>query len=167
MKKKHLRVIRMIQEKIPKDLLLNLMKEVDEAPTIKKVMELALTKPDSEVSPTKKKNIRRLLASGRLDRKVMVLDHDVEKQIDIFLQEEIDLAVKLGRLPKEAPTLELLNKKGQKYARRQERRLRREFLGEGSDVVDGAEDTPKDASEHPARPVDDGLLRIPGSEKGR
>lgn len=152
----------MIQERIPKDLLDNLMKEEVESPTLKKVFELALTKPDSEVPAKKKKHIRALLDSGRLDRKVMVLDPEVEKQIDEFFSKEIALAVKLGRLPKEAPVLESLQAKGTQYARRQERRLRSEFLGEDSNVDDGPEGKAQDESQHPARPVDDGLLRTPG-----
>jgi hypothetical protein len=152
----------MIQERIPQELLDNLMKEEVESPTLKKVFELALTKPDSEVPAKKKKHIRALLDSGRLDRKVMVLDPEVEKKIDEFISKEIALAVKLGRLPKEAPVLESLQAKGTQYARRQERRLRTEFLGEVSDVDDGPEGEAKDAPEHTARPVDDGLLRTPG-----
>lgn len=134
MNKKHLRVIKMIQEGIPQELLLNLTKKVTQAPTIKKVFEIALTKPDSEVSPRQKRNIQAMLDSGRLDREVEVLDYAVEKEIDAYISAEIDKAVKLGRLPKVAPQLETLKKKGIQYAKRQERRLRREFLGEDSDV---------------------------------
>lgn len=140
MNKKHLRVIKMIQEGIPKELLMRLTKKEIQAPTIKKVFELALTKPDNEVSPRQKRNIQAMLDSGRLDREVEVLDHEVEKQIDAYIAEEIDKAVKLGRLPKHAPTLNTLTKKGTQYAKRQERRLRREFLGEADDVAQTPED---------------------------
>jgi len=120
---------------------MSLTKKEIQAPTIKKVFELALTKPDDEVSPRQKRNIQAMLDSGRLDREVEVLDHEVEKQIDDYIAAEIDKAVKLGRLPAKAPQLNSLKKKGIQYAKRQEKRLRREFLGEGSDV---AETTPDD-----------------------
>lgn len=139
MNKKHLRVIKMIQEGIPQELLLNLTKKEIQAPTIKKVFELALTKPDNEVSPRQKRNIQAMLDSGRLDREVEVLDYEVEKEIDAYIAKEIDKAVKLGRLPAVAPQLETLKKKGIQYAKRQERRLRREFLGETDDVAEAKE----------------------------
>lgn len=129
----------MIQEGIPKELLMSLTKKEIQAPTIKKVFELALTKPDNEVSPRQKRNIQAMLDSGRLDREVEVLDYAVEKEIDAYITAEIDKAVKLGRLPAEAPQLKTLKKKGIQYAKRQERRLRREFLGETDDVAETTE----------------------------
>jgi len=140
MNKRHLRVIKQIQDGIPKELLMNLTKTELQSPTIKHVFELALTKPDSEVSPRQKRNIKAMLDSGKLDKEVEVLDHEVEKQIDEYFKREIDEAVKLGRLPAQAPVLETLNKKGNQYARRQERRLRREFTGEVSDVEGDSEE---------------------------
>jgi tRNA A37 N6-isopentenylltransferase MiaA len=151
MNKKHLRVIKMIQDGIPKDLLMNLTKKEIQAPTIKKVFELALTKPDDEVSPRQKRNIQAMLDSGRLDREVEVLDYAVEKEIDAYITAEIDKAVKLGRLPAQAPQLKRLKNKGIQYAKRQERRLRREFLGETSDVEDEAPDGKENASVNPSR----------------
>ncbi len=130
----------MIQDGIPKELLMRLTKTEIQAPTIKKVFELALTKPDDEVTPRQKRNIQAMLDSGRLDREVEVLDHEVEKLIDAYMTEEIAKAVKLGRLPKEAPVLNHLKNKGIQYAKRQERRLRSEFLGEGSDVDEASAD---------------------------
>jgi len=154
MKKKHLRVIEMIQEGIPKELLMNLTKKEIQAPTIKKVFELALTKPDDEVSPRQKRNIQAMLDSGRLDREVEVLDYEVEKEIEAYIATEIDKAVKLGRLPAQAPQLKTLKKKGIQYAKRQERRLRGLFLGENNDVEEATEhdqnveggDTPREAN---------------------
>jgi hypothetical protein len=158
MKKKHLRVIEEIQSRIPKELLMQLMKTETQSPTLKKVIELALTKPDSEIPAQKKKYLQALLDTGRLDRTVDVLDFDIEKQIDEFISEEIALAVKLGRLPKVAPN-ELLTKKGTQYARRTEARLRREFLGEGNDVDNVAKGDTQGKAEHPSRSSDDGFLR--------
>ncbi len=152
MKKKHLRVIRDIQDAIPRELLMRLTKKEMQAPTMKKVFELALTKPDSEVSPRQKRAIKAVLDSGRFDREVEVLDHEVEKEIDAIYEVEIAKAVKLGRLPKEAPQLKSLQNKGTQYARRQEKRLRAEFGAEDSDVVDEAKDDENNANGDPARP---------------
>lgn len=163
MRKKHLRVIQMIQEGIPKDLLMKLTKKETQAPTIKKVFELALTKPDDEVSPRQKRNIQAMLDSGRLDREVEVLDHEVEKQIDEYIAGEIAKAVKLGRLPKEAPKLKRLQSKGIQYAKRQEKRLRREFLGENGDVATATENDQEDQAKHPTRSSDDEALPIPSA----
>ena len=158
MKKKHLRVIQMIQEGIPRELLMNLTKKEIQAPTIKKVFELALTKPDDEVSPRQKRNMRAMLASGRLDREVEVLDHEVEKEIDAYFQAEIAKAVQLGRLPKEAPQLNRLKNKGVQYAKRQERRLRREFLGETNDVAAATPDDQNVTGSDTPRKANNGSL---------
>lgn len=140
MRKKHLRVIQMIQEGIPRELLMNLTKMEQQGATIRKVYEIALTKPDDEITPRQKRNIQAMLDSGRLDKEVEVLDEAVEKQIDEYMREEIDKAVKLGRLPKQAPVLKSLSKKGIQYAKRQERRLRREFGVKSDDVAETPED---------------------------
>lgn len=153
----------MIQEGIPKELLMKLTKKETQAPTIKKVFELALTKPDEEVSPRQKRNIQAMLDSGRLDREVEVLDHEVEKLIDEYIAKEIDKAVKLGRLPKQAPKLKTLQSKGIQYAKRQEKRLRREFLGEGGDVATATPDDQEDQAKHPSRSSDDEALPVPSA----
>lgn len=151
MKKKHLRVLKQIQDKVPPELLENLTHMVPQSPEVKRIFELALTKPDSEVSQRKKRAIRAMLDSGRLDREVEELDFEVEKKISDFYEKEIDLAVKLGRLPKSAPQLESLKNKGTQYARRQEKRLRAEFLGETDDVEPKKEDDQNNQGEHPSR----------------
>lgn len=167
MNKKHLRVIKMIQDGIPKELLMNLTKKEIQAPTIKKVFELALTKPDDEVSPRQKRNIQAMLDSGRLDREVEVLNYEVEKEIDAYIAAEIDKAVKLGRLPAVAPQLETLKKKGIQYAKRQERRLRREFLGEDSDVEEAPKhDQDIQGSNPPGKANHGGLPEFSGSALG-
>jgi len=156
----------MIQEGIPRELLMNLTKKEIQAPTIKKVYELALTKPDDEVTPRQKRNIQAMLDSGRLDREVEVLDEEVEKEIDAYMEAEIAKAVKLGRLPKEAPMLNSLKKKGNQYAKRQERRLRREFLGETDDVATATEDDQNNEAQHPAREADHEVLPAPSAAHG-
>lgn len=151
MRKKHLRVIQDIQRSIPRELLDKLMRKEIQAPTMIKVLQKALEQPDTEVSPRKKRAIRALLNSGNLDREVEVIDTEIEKVIDAFVSAEIDKAVKLGRLPKKAPMLESLQAKGTRYARRQEKRLRREFGVEALDVDDAPQDDPDDEAEHAPR----------------
>ena len=152
MKKKHLRVIREIQERIPRDLLMSLTKMEDQSPTVRKLFQKALEKPDSEVSQRQKRALKAMLESGKLDRTVEVIDKEVETLIDEFITEEIAKAVKLGRLPAEAPKLNTLSKKGNQYARRQEKRLRTEFGVESEDVESEAEDDQNNGGEHKARP---------------
>lgn len=146
MRKKHLRVIKQIQDGIPKELLMNLTKTELQSPTIKKMFEKALVDPST--TERQKRNIQAMLDSGKLDREVEVLDHEVEKLIDEYLKEEIDKAVKLGRLPKEAPMLDTLKNKGKQYARRQEKRLRTIFTGEASDVERTPEEDQTNEEQH-------------------
>lgn len=136
----------MIQEGIPKELLENLTKTELQSPTIKKVFEKALVHPDT--TDRQRRNIQAMLDSGKLDREVEVLDHEVEKQIDEYYKTEIDKAVKLGRLPKEAPKLNNLKNKGKQYARRQEKRLRTLFVGEDSNVAGAAEENQNQPRQH-------------------
>lgn len=142
----------MIQEGIPQELLMNLTKKEKIAPTARILFEKALKEPDDVVSPRQKRNIQAMLDSGRLDREVEVLDHEVEKLIDEYYKTEIDKAVKMGRLPNEAPKLDLLKKKGIQYAKRQEKRLRAEFTGKSDDVDDAAEGSEEDEASNPPRP---------------
>lgn len=160
MKKKHIRVLKQINEGIPQELLRNLTKTELQSPTTKKLFELALTKPDDEVTPRQKRNIQAMLDSGKLDREVEVLDHEVEKLIDAYLGEEIAKAVKLGRLPAEAP-MDHLKNKGNQYVRRQEKRLRTIFTGEDSDVVDTTPEDQADQEQHPKPQIADPSVSRP------
>lgn len=165
MKKKHLRVIRDIQDRIPRDLLMRLTKTELVSPTVKAVFELALTKPDSEVSPRQKRAIKAMLDSGRLDREVEVIDKEVEIVIDAFIGEEIEKAVKLGRLPKEAPQMKALQNKGTQYARRQEKRLRAEFGVADPDVADETPHDKADQAQHTSRKADNSFVPTPSAAR--
>lgn len=162
MKKKHLRVIREIQDRIPKDLLQRLMKEELAFPAARKTMEEALRRPDSEVSPKRKRRIQAMFDAGILDKKVQVVDHEVENEIDAFITKEIELAVRLGRLPKEAPQLESLANKGIQYARRQRARLEEVFTGTDNDMGGVATRDPQNEEEHSPRQDDGGVLQQGG-----
>lgn len=102
MKKKHLREIQRISKTIPKELLDTLMKEEYVAPEIRAMVIDVINNPEKTkhiVTPEKLKQLKAMFASGELDQKQMVVDTDVEKQIDTYLNAEFEKARKLGRLP--------------------------------------------------------------------
>lgn len=123
------RELKRITESIPRELLDSLMKKENLSPTIKHLFNKALT--DKEVSATltdeQRERFKLILESGVLDKQVDVLDFDTEKAIDAYLQAEIELSIRAGRLPKEAPQWAKLLKKGKKYAKRQNNRLKELF----------------------------------------
>lgn len=129
MKKKHLAEIRRISNNIPQELMDKLVRKELAFPGIKEVYEKSLTntelvyesividpfvwwKPGTwfkekmirpitrpMVSEEEKARARTLLASGYLDQETEVLDHEVEKQINDWMDAEFEKARKLGRLP--------------------------------------------------------------------
>lgn len=98
MKKKHLRIIEMIQENVPKELLDKLMIKVPVAPVSEEIVKRALEDP--EVSEEIKEQMRTRLDSGYFDNTKTIADPEVEKQISEYYEKEIDKAVKMGLLPK-------------------------------------------------------------------
>lgn len=164
MKTKHLRVIREIQDRIPKEWLDKLTKKELANPAAKKVIETALADP--ELPAKKRRRYQALMDAGYLDQMVEVIDPEVEKKIDEFMTNEIALAVKLGRLPKEAPQLETLTKKGKQYARRQHARLKALFTGTDNDVAVHSEDDQKDEGEHSPRQDDGSVLHASSRDAG-
>lgn len=110
---------------------------------------------DPRTTPRQRRNIQAMLDSGKLDRKVEVLDHEVEKLIDAYFEEEIAKAVKLGRLPKEAEKLNTLKNKGNQYVRRQEQRLRTLFTGEASNVDGDPQEDQNNEARNPHQQIAD------------
>lgn len=97
MKKNTIKELRRISMSIPKELLDNLMKEQLVAPTVVEVVEKALVDPN--VSEEKKLQLQHLKDSGYLNKKEMVVDQEVEKKIDEYVDKEVERAIKLGRIP--------------------------------------------------------------------
>lgn len=120
------RELKRISEGIPKELLENLMTKEVIGGTVTDLLKKAIALPDGEMdmTPEKRERFQLMLDSGVLDREVEVLNKDTEKLIDAYYDAEIALAVKLGRLPKDAPMPALIRKKGKKYARKQHARLK-------------------------------------------
>lgn len=119
MKKKHLQEIKRITDSIPKELLDKLMVKQQQFPTTIEIMQRALHDP--LVSEEDKQKFRTVLATGLLEKEVQVLDPEIEKQIDAYLNVEFEKARKLGRLPppQKMPNIYKKSKHLYSYAKRQ------------------------------------------------
>lgn len=155
MKKKHLKVIKEIQDSIPEELILNITKKEKQFSTLKEVAEHALSLPTGEgegqISAKEKRKLKSLLASGYLEVEVEVINGPVEEQIAAYFDKEIQRAIKEGRLPKKAPTIRhksLINK-GKKYVKKRNARLKALFGGADENPVGG--NNPQDKKELHAR----------------
>lgn len=150
------RELKRITDSVPQDLIRGLMKKEIIAPTARMLFGKALE--DSSITPEQRERFQLILDSGVLDREVDVVDFDTEKAIDAYLEAEIALSVKAGRLPKEAPQWEKLKAKGKKYARKQQARLKELFDSERDSAGDAESDTGIDAIADSARESDDEVL---------
>jgi hypothetical protein len=104
-------VLRRIQDSIPKELTERVTKKAPLAPTIKEVIERGLADP--KVSPEIKHKLQVVKDSGYLDKEIEVEDPEITKQIDEFVEKEIEKAVLRGELPK--------GKKGRNLAKKLKR----------------------------------------------
>lgn len=116
MKKKHLKEIQRINKLIPTELLARLTKKQYKNPTIRDMVKRVLKNPEEVahiVSAEDLAKYRAMEESGYLDEMEEVIDHEVEKEIDTFLEKEFEKARKLGRLPppQKMPTLKTKSKK--------------------------------------------------------
>lgn len=120
MKKKHLLEIQRINKSIPKELLDKLTTQQYKFPTLREIAMKAIANPLEVahiVSPAQLRKYKEMLDSGYLDQKEEVINHDVEKEIDAFLDVEFEKARKLGRLPPPQKMPKLKNKSKQNYVR--------------------------------------------------
>jgi hypothetical protein len=92
------KVLKRIQDSIPKEWLNKLVKKVPQAPTIKKAYERAITDPN--VSDEIKRKAQMILDSGYLDKEIEVVDKKWETHINKFIDTEIAASVRRGELPK-------------------------------------------------------------------
>lgn len=139
--KKIVRELKRISENIPSELLATLMKKETVGSTIKGLLEKAIGLKDGEMemSEEKRQRFKNLLDSGVLERQVDVINQDTEKAIDAYFEAELALAVKMGRLPKNAPMPDFIRKKGRKYARQQQQRLKELFNSDADRMAHEAE----------------------------
>jgi NH3-dependent NAD+ synthetase len=116
MKKKHLQVIERIQNSIPKELKDSLMKEERYAPVTLEIIDKALA--DKRGTPEFLEKLQALKDSGELDRTMQVVDVEVEKKIDAYMESELKKAIKRGELPKK---MEKLKTKSKQHVRRSQK----------------------------------------------
>ena len=91
------KVLQEIQSRIPPALLNSAVTEVAYSPNLKEVALKAIDEPG--FPEEKKEDLRKLLASGDLDRTVPVENKKVTKLIDEFVNREINKAIRQKRLP--------------------------------------------------------------------
>ena len=98
LKPEHAKVLKRIQDSIPKEYFEKLIRKEPVAPTMKKGFEMALKDPN--VGPELKRKAQIILDSGYLDKEIEVVDKRYENLIDKFIDKEIEAAVRRGELPK-------------------------------------------------------------------
>lgn len=98
LKPEYVKILRRIQDSVPKEWIAKLTRKVPVAPTIKKAYERAVKDP--EVNDELKRKAQLILDSGYLDKEVEVIDKRVENQINKYIDKEIEAAVIKGELPK-------------------------------------------------------------------
>jgi hypothetical protein len=164
--KKILRELRRISESIPHDLLDSLLKKEAIAPTTTKLIEKAIALPDGEMgmTPQKRARFEHLLKSGIITQEIDVINPDTESAISKFIEAELALAVKMGRLPKDAPMPDFIRKKGIKYARKQKERLEKLFSAEEGIAPDAGRHGAEHAEADSARGPDDRVQSPEGGE---
>lgn len=113
MKKKHGEVLRSIYKEVPQELKDALMERKESYGELKKIMVLAINEPG--YPEEKKEMYRNLLNAGKLDQEEEVMNPDVAKAIDDFIDKRVLQEVENGNLPKVART-EIM-KKWRKYER--------------------------------------------------
>lgn len=113
MKKKHSELLKKIYSEVPKEWIASLMKKGKVLETNKKLLQIAI---EEEGYPEEKKEMyRNLLSSGAMDIEEEIMDAEVAKQIDDFIDSKVLIEVEAGNLPKVAKT-EIM-KKWRKYER--------------------------------------------------
>lgn len=97
MKKQHLKELKRIQESIPEKMKSRLLIKRSVAPTVKKVVNLALK--DKDITDKQKERLQHLKDTGLFDKKEEVVNKTAQKEIDKYLNEEIAKSIAAGRLP--------------------------------------------------------------------
>lgn len=98
MKKHHIEELRRISDSIPAEWKKDMVREELVAPEVVKTFEKALK--SKKVSAETKRKAQNLLDSGILHKKHLVENREVVNKINKFLDEKIEQAIKLGRLPR-------------------------------------------------------------------
>jgi hypothetical protein len=113
MKKKHGEILRGIYQEVPKEYKDALMERKESYASLKEIMRIAINEEGYDEG--KKEQYRNLLASGALDQEEDVMNPEIAKKIDDFIDGRVLEEVEKGNLPKIART-EIM-KKWRKYER--------------------------------------------------
>lgn len=97
--------LKRIQESVPKLLKDNTLIEIPKTPAMELVFQKAMEEPN--ITPEKKEQIRKLLASGMFSKNKITENYKVSKMRDDYVTREIKKAVKAGRLPNKKQLKEL------------------------------------------------------------
>lgn len=156
------REMRRIAENVPSELLKNLIKKEKLSPTLREVIDRAMGDPNAELTVEQRARFQALIDGGYLDREVEVVNPEAESALDAYYAAEVAYAVKVGRLPKEAPIPDFILKKGKKHAKRQAARLEELFSSEESAGPDAPGNAPDDAVADRERGPHDPDVQGPG-----
>lgn len=156
------REMRRISENVPPELLANLMTKEKLSPTLNEVITRAMGDPNVELTVEQRARFQALIDGGYLDREVDVVNPDAEAALSAYYEAEIAYAVKIGRLPKEAPIPDFILKKGKKHAKRQAARLKELFSPEEDAGGDEARNAPDDTLADRERGPHDPDVQGPG-----
>jgi ribosomal protein S8 len=115
MNKKISKELRRISNSIPAELKDNILIKVRKMETTNEMYENALK--DKDVSEATLKKLQMLKDGGYLDETEFIENDEVIKKINDYLEEQINLSIKLGRLPDKEELQKLINKT-KKYVRK-------------------------------------------------
>jgi hypothetical protein len=113
MKKKHIKILTDISKNIPKELTEKLLIWVEVSPTIKKVLEEAVK--DLTLPEEKRIRWQNLLDTGELNQKEQIEDPAIVKEIEKYLEDEIEKEVKKGTLPSKIEGIKKAKQKIKKH----------------------------------------------------
>lgn len=105
--------LRRIMRSIPQELQNSLVKKQNTAPVMNELYERALNDPQADPEAVRKLGLMK--KAGMLDQTEEVADEQVVEKINAYVDEQINLSIKLGRLP--AKDSEEYKKYAKKYGK--------------------------------------------------
>lgn len=114
-KKSDIRELNRISKSIPSEYMKNLEIEVDTTPAMKEMFERA--SKDMRLTPEQRRQAKIIHDSGFWAKKHKIVNKDVEKKINDYLEREIEKSKKLGLLSS-TPITDALKNKVKKHAKK-------------------------------------------------
>lgn len=120
MKKSDLKIIKKINDEAWSMYGEDLLREELVAPDVKKLILAILKDKPKDVPEEKRKQLQALLDSGELDKKEYVVNEDISKKMDTYVQKRLVEEIKAGRLtnPKDDKNYQKFSSKIKQDARR-------------------------------------------------